>query len=113
MSLYRSFLWWLLLAALGALAWDLLQPDFGEVVIRWHGTTVTTSAAVFLFGCVLLLFALWLLWTLLRLPVRAWQDYAQQQARNRLANGLTAFYEGRHARARRKRKRSWEPWGVR
>ena len=100
MSLYRSFLWWLLLAALGALAWDLLQPDFGEVVIRWHGTTVTTSVAVFLFGCVLLLFALWLLWTLLRLPVRAWQDYAQRQARNRLANGLTAFYEGRHARAR-------------
>ena len=74
MSLYRSFLWWLLLAALGALAWDLLQPDFGEVVIRWHGTTITTSVAVFLFGCVLLLFALWLLWTLLRLPVRAWQD---------------------------------------
>lgn len=100
MSLYRSFLWWLLLAALGALAWNLLQPDFGEVVIRWHGTTVTTSVAVFLFGCVLLLFALWLLWTLLRLPVRAWQDYAQRQARNRLANGLTAFYEGRHARAR-------------
>lgn len=100
MSLYRSFLWWLLLAALGALAWDLLQPDFGEVVVRWHGTTVTTSVAVFLFGCVLLLFALWLLWTLLRLPVRAWQDYAQRQARNRLANGLTAFYEGRHARAR-------------
>ena len=100
MSLYRSFLWWLLLAALGALAWDLLQPDFGEVVIRWHGTTVTTSVAVFLFGCVLLLFALWLLWTLLRLPARAWQDYAQRQARNRLANGLTAFYEGRHARAR-------------
>ncbi|MFM6987866.1 MAG: heme biosynthesis protein HemY, partial [Arenimonas sp.] len=31
---------------------------------------------------------------------RAWQDYAQRQARNRLANGLTAFYEGRHARAR-------------
>jgi Na+/proline symporter len=62
MSLYRSFLWWLLLAALGALAWDLLQPDFGEVVIRWHGTTITTTVAFFLFACILLLFSLWLLW---------------------------------------------------
>jgi uncharacterized protein HemY len=61
-SLYRSFLWWLLLAASGALAWELLQPDFGEVVIRWHGTTLSTSVAFFLLACILLLFTLWLLW---------------------------------------------------
>ena len=54
---------------------------------------VALLVAVFLFGCVLLLFALWLLWTLLRLPVQAWQDYAQRQARNRLANGLTALMD--------------------
>ncbi|MFZ9362964.1 MAG: heme biosynthesis HemY N-terminal domain-containing protein, partial [Arenimonas sp.] len=96
MSLYRSFLWWLLLAALGALAWDLLQPDFGEVVIRWHGTTVTTTVAFFLFACILLLFALWLLWTVLRFPYNAWQAYAHKQARSRLNSGLTAFYEGRY-----------------
>ena len=99
MSLYRSFLWWLLLAALGALAWDLLQPDFGEVVIRWHGTTVTTTVAFFLFACILLLFALWLLWTVLRFPYNAWQAYAHKQARSRLNSGLTAFYEGRYGRA--------------
>ena len=99
MSLYRSFLWWLLLAALGALAWELLQPDFGEVVVRWHGTTITTTVAFFLVGCIFLLFSLWLLWSLLRFPYNAWQNYAQKQARSRLNNGLTAFYEGRYARA--------------
>lgn len=99
MSLYRSFLWWLLLAALGALAWELLQPDFGEVVVRWHSTTITTTVAFFLVGCIFLLFSLWLLWSLLRFPYNAWQNYAQKQARSRLNNGLTAFYEGRYARA--------------
>lgn len=99
MSLYRSFLWWLLLAAFGALAWELLQPDFGEVVIRWHGATITTTVAFFLLACILLLFALWLLWTLLRFPYNAWQRYAHKQARSRLNNGLIAFYEGRYARA--------------
>lgn len=101
MSLYRSFLWWLLLAALGALAWELLQPDFGEVVIRWHGTTVTTTVAFFLLASILLLFALWLLWSAFRFPYHAWRNYAQKQARSRLNNGLTAFYEGRYSRAYR------------
>ena len=101
MSLYRSFLWWLLLAALGALAWELLQPDFGEVVIRWHGTTVTTTVAFFLLASILLLFTLWLFWAAFRFPYHAWQSYAQKQARSRLNNGLTAFYEGRYGRAQR------------
>ncbi|MBP7981639.1 MAG: hypothetical protein KAY90_01455 [Arenimonas sp.] len=99
MSIYRSFLWWLLLAALGALAWELLQPDFGEVVIRWHGTTVTTTVAFALLAGTLLLFALWFIWYLVRLPYHAWRGYAQKQAKSRLNNGLTAFYEGRYGRA--------------
>ncbi len=99
MSLYRSFLWWLLLAALGALAWELLQPDFGEIVIRWHGTTITTTVAFALLAGTLLLFALWFIWYLVRLPYHAWRGYAQKQAKSRLNNGLTAFYEGRYGRA--------------
>ncbi len=99
MSLYRSFLWWLLLAALGALTWELLQPDFGEIVIRWHGTTITTTVAFALLAGTLLLFALWFIWYLVRLPYHAWRGYAQKQAKSRLNNGLTAFYEGRYGRA--------------
>jgi HemY protein len=113
MSLYRSFLWWLLLAALGALAWELLQPDFGEVVIRWHGSTVTTTVAFALLVGILFLFALWLLWYLVRLPYHAWRGYAQKQAKSRLNNGLTAFYEGRYGRAQNLLAKAAEEKNVR
>ena len=99
MNFFRTLLWWLLLAAFGALAWQLLSPDLGEVLIRWHGTTITTTVAFFLVIWGLLWFALWLLWTLLSLPLTAWQRLAQKQARNRLINGLIALHEGRHMRA--------------
>jgi HemY protein len=112
-NLYRSFLWWLLLAALGALAWELLQADFGEVVIRWHGTTITTTVAFALLAGILCLFVLWFVWYLLRLPYNAWQSYAQKQARNRLNNGLTAYYEGRYERAQNLLAKASEQKNVR
>jgi HemY protein len=112
-SLYRSFLWWLLLAALGALAWELLQPDFGEVVIRWHGTTITTTVAFSLLAGTLLLFGLWFIWYLLRLPYHAWRNYANRQAKSRLNNGLTAFYEGRYGRAQNLLAKAAEEKNVR
>ena len=113
MSLYRSFLWWLLLAAFGALAWELLQPDFGEVVIRWHGTTITTTVAFSLLAGTLLLSALWFTWYLLRLPYHAWRNYANRQAKSRLNNGLTAFYEGRYGRAQNLLAKAAEEKNVR
>ncbi len=100
MSFFRTLLWWLLLAVLGALAWEQFSPDPGQVLVRWHGTTVVfMSLAVFVAGWGLLWFSLWALWTLLRLPFTAWQQLAHKQARNRLLNGLQALNEGRHARA--------------
>lgn len=99
MSFYRSLLWWLLLATLGALAWELLAPDLGEVIVRWRGTTLTTTVAFALAAWALLTFVLWMAWYLVRLPYNAWRGLAQRQARNRLINGLTALHEGRHARA--------------
>lgn len=100
MSFFRTLLWWLLLAVLGALAWEQFSPDPGQVLVRWHGTTIVfMSLAVFLAAWGLAWFALWALWTLLRLPFTAWQRLAHQQARNRLVNGLLAANEGRHARA--------------
>ena len=99
MSAFRTLLWWLLLAALGALAYELLARDLGEVVLRWHGFTITTTVAFTLIAWALLWFACWLAWTVLRLPFTAWQRLAQTQARRRLVNGLVALHEGRHARA--------------
>jgi len=99
LSAFRTLLWWLLLAALGALAYELLARDVGELVLRWHGLTITTTVAFALLAWALLWFACWLLWTVLRLPFTAWQRLAQKQARRRLVNGLVALHEGRHARA--------------
>jgi HemY protein len=99
MSAFRTLLWWLLLAALGALAYELLARDMGEVVVRWHGFTVNTTVAFTLVAWGLFWFACWLLWTVLRLPFTAWQRLAQAQTRRRLVNGLVALHEGRHARA--------------
>ena len=99
MSAFRTLLWWLLLAALGALAYELLARDVGELVLRWHGFTVTTTVAFALVAWGLLWFACWLVWTVLRLPFTAWQRLAQAQARKRLLNGLFALHEGRWARA--------------
>lgn len=99
MSAFRTLLWWLLLAALGALAYELLARDLGEVVVRWHGLTATTTVAFALVAWGLLWFLGWLLWTVLRLPFTAWQRLAQAQARKRLINGLVAMHEGRLARA--------------
>ncbi|MEO8160307.1 MAG: hypothetical protein ABI588_02730 [Arenimonas sp.] len=45
MSAFRTLLWWLLLAALGALAFELLARDPGELVMRWFGFTTTTTVA--------------------------------------------------------------------
>lgn len=100
MSFFRTLLWWLLLAALGALAWEQFSFDPGQVVIRWHGSTlVFQSLAVFLACWGLLWFGLWASWTLLRLPFTAWHRLAQTQARKRLVNGLLALNEGRYSRA--------------
>lgn len=99
MSHFRALLWWLLLAIVGALAFQLLLPDVGEVVLRWHGYTITTTVAFALVAWLLLWVMLWVLWTLLNLPFVGWHRLAQRQARNRLVNGLVALNEGRHARA--------------
>jgi len=98
-KLFRTLLWWLLLAALGALAYELLATDMGEVVMRWHGFTANTTVAFALLAWGLLWFLGWSLWAVLRLPFTAWQRLAQAQARKRLVNGLVALHEGRHARA--------------
>ena len=99
MNLYRSLLWWLALAALGALGWSWFSQDMGDVVVRFRGLTYTTTLAYFVLAWGLLWFALWGLWWLLKLPIQAWRRHARQQARNRLVSGLEALHQGRWQRA--------------
>jgi HemY protein len=98
-NLYRSLLWWLALAALGALGWSWFAQDMGDVVVRFRGLTYTTTLAYFVIGWGLLWFLLWGLWWLLKLPIQAWRRHARQQARNRLVSGLEALHQGRWQRA--------------
>jgi HemY protein len=98
-NLYRSLLWWLALAALGALGWSWFAQDMGDVVVRFRGLTYTTTLAYFVVAWGLLWFALWGSWWLLKLPVQAWRRHARQQARNRLVSGLEALHQGRWQRA--------------
>ena len=99
MNLYRSLLWWLALAVLGALAWHWFSQDLGDVVVRFRGLTYTTTLAFFVVAWIALWLALWALWWLLGLPLRAWRRHARTQARNRLVSGLEALHQGRWARA--------------
>lgn len=99
MNLYRSLLWWLALAALGALGWNWFSQDLGDVVVRFRGLTYTTTLAYLVLAWALLWFALWALWWLLCLPLGAWRRHARQQARNRLVSGLEALHQGRWERA--------------
>jgi len=98
-NLYRSLLWWLALAVLGALAWHWFSQDLGDVVVRYRGLTYTTTLAYFVLAWGLLWFGLWALWWLLRLPFKAWRRHAHQLARNRLVSGLEALHQGRWQRA--------------
>ena len=99
MNLFRSLLWWLALAALGALGWSWFAQDMGDVVVRFRGLTYTTTLAYLVVAWGLLWFALWGLWWLLKLPIQAWRRHARQQARNRLVSGLEAMHQGRWQRA--------------
>lgn len=99
MNLYRSLLWWLALAVLGALGWHWFSQDLGDVVVRYRGLTYTTTLAYFVLAWGLLWFALWALWWLLRLPFKAWRRHAHTLARNRLVSGLEALHQGRWQRA--------------
>lgn len=99
MSLYRNLLACVVLALLGALLWDWLVTDPGQLILRLRGQTITTSVAFALVAWAALWFSLWSLVWLLRLPLRAWRRHQRSRARNRFVTGLEALQEGRFKRA--------------
>lgn len=100
MNLFRNLLLWLVLALAGALlAQLLLAQDPGYVLVRWRGydyTTTVLAGVALLFAAA---FALWLLWTLLSLPFRAWGRHRDTRARARVGEGFDALHQGHYARA--------------
>ncbi len=99
MSLFRSVLFWLVLAVLGALLAQVLLQDPGYVLVRFRGTDYTTTVAAGIGILLVAAIALVLLWTLLRLPFRMWNRHRKRQARARLTDGLAAYERGDYKRA--------------
>ena len=99
MNLFRSVLFWLVLAVLGALLAQLLLQDPGYVLVRYRGTDYTTTVAAGIGILLATLFAFALLWTLLRLPFKAWKRHRRRQARAKLTDGFSAYQRGEYARA--------------
>jgi HemY protein len=99
MNLFRNLLIWILLAIVGALAWHLLAQDPGYVLVRYRGTDYSTTVLWAAVGIVAGLVAIWLLWTALTLPFRAWRGRRERQSRARLGGGLEALHQGHYARA--------------
>ncbi len=101
MNLFRTLLFWILLALAGALIAQLMLVDPGFVLIRYLGTEIETSlsGALLLAGAAAL--AGWLLWKLLGLPYRLWRRRREGRSRSRLVDGLDALHRGHYAQAER------------
>lgn len=99
MKLFRSLLICLALAVLGALAWQRLANDQGQVIVSLGDTVYVTTVSKALVLLSLALAALAGLLALLRLPFRLWQRRRQRQTQACMGGGLLALHEGRWARA--------------
>ncbi len=99
----QSLIVLLLAVALGVVGAQWLGASdlrhYGEVIFRYGGTDYrSTLPQVVLLGLVVLL-VLWLLWSLVASPFRAWGRYRRKQGRVRLVDGLQAYEHGHWQRA--------------
>lgn len=99
MNLFRHLLFWILAALAGALLAQVLIQDPGFVLVRYLGTTVEATLVGGLLMLGASMFALWLLYALLRLPFRRWYRRRERIARARLGDGVDALHQGRYAQA--------------
>lgn len=88
-----------LAGALGAQWLAHSGRDFGEVLVRAGGHEYVASLPGALLTLLIAGLALWLLWSLLALPFRAWGRRRRKQARARLVEGLDALHGGHWQRA--------------
>ena len=105
MKPYRWLVAMLVLAVVGVVgAQWLAQHDpsrLGQVIVRSGGWDYSTTVPRALLLLAMAWLALGLLWSLLRLPFRAWSRYRKRQGRARLLEGLRALQAGHWQRAER------------
>lgn len=99
MTALRMLLLGLVVAAVGALAWQAIAQDPGLVLVRHGGTDYSTTVPWALLGLLAGALLLWLAWTLLAMPFRAWHGRRDRIARERLGSAMEAMHQGHYARA--------------
>lgn len=103
MKTFRTLVLLLLLAVVGVVAAQWLAQDaardLGRVFISVGGYDYSATLPHALLALLVAWLALWLLWTLLTLPVRSWSRYRRKQGRARLVEGLAALHAGHWTRA--------------
>jgi HemY protein len=106
MKAWVAILALLLVACAAAWGWHALALDPGSVLVRFAGWRVETS---FVVAVVLLLLGwslLSALWRIARWPRAAWRRRSRRRGHERIADGIVALVEGRHARATRELERA-------
>lgn len=92
-------LFWLVVILLVVLGAQVLLHDPGTVLVRFRGYDYTTTVAAALFGTLVALVVLWLLWRVVTWPFAGWRRRRDRLARARLGDGFDALHHGRYARA--------------
>lgn len=101
MNIFRSLLFWIVLALAGALAAQLLAQDPGLVLVSYGDATYEKSLAYTLVLVAVAIVVAWLLWKLLTTPFAMIRRRRKKQARARLIDGLEALHLGHWSRAER------------
>lgn len=93
----------LLAVAIGVVAAQWLGTDdlnrYGEVTLRYAGYDYHSNLPKVALLSVIGVLVLWLLWSLIVAPFRAWGRYRRKQGRVRLIDGLLAYEHGQWQRA--------------
>ena len=99
----QSLIVLLLAVALGVVGAQWLGADtlnqYGEVIFRYGGTDYRSTLPQVALLVLVTLLVLWLLWSLIASPFRAWGRYRRKQGRVRLVDGLQAYEHGHWQRA--------------
>lgn len=101
MSVWWRILLLLALTALAAAGWHWLVADPGYVLVRIRGWRIESTLVVTIVALLMLWAALTLGWRLINWPFGAITRRHRRTCRKRLADGLVALAEGRHAAAER------------
>lgn len=102
MTLLRNLLFWIVLALLGAVAAHFVfAQDPGYVLVRWRGDDYTTTLIYATWIVIGIALALWIAWSLLSWPFRAWSLHRDRQQRARIGDGIEALHQGRYKQAER------------